>query len=439
MNRFNTVTSRFQTSNFAKDIFITTFSQFAVMVIAFLINKTISYFLSPTEFAIFSIAGRTATVLAFLMLLGLGIAIPRYIAIIRAKKNHKAEANMFYAAALLMVVAIAIVSLVTVGGKETLAQLLFNDSNRSNLIVPTLLFAIGTTVSSFVYAYFRGIDKFKQYSVLQVVFQVVNLAIVVYAGSHLVSQLTLRGMIILFLSIVTMIYIIRTTYRSVSIVKEKVVSNSRELLAYCLPRVPGEVFLFSFTVLPLAIINARFGLHSTAAFATAVTLTSIVTPLFQFVGTALLPYVSKHLATGATDGIQSKVKKLRVLYLVIAAVSAVFMWFLTDFVITILFNKTYTQFSDIVRVVYLSVVPYSMYLLLRNPLDAISKIPFNTFNLGVSLGVLVLAVVTVKNIHEAAWAFVGAYLILGVLSELSWHSQHKKKIKKQIDDMSFEN
>ena len=430
---------RIISGDFAKDVVFSAAGQFGVMILALLINKLISHYLQPSEFAIFSIANKTASVLAFLMLLGLGIAIPRYIASIRAKKNHKAEANMFYSAALLMVAAIAIVSLVTVAGKYTLAQLLFNDSSRSDLIIPTLLFAIGITASSFVYAYFRGIDKFKHYSVLQVIFQVVNLAIVIYAGSHLISQLTLRGIIIIVLAIAVMAYIIRTSYRSIPVIKEKVTDSSRELLAYCLPRVPGEVFLFSFTVLPLAIINARFGLHSTAAFATAVTLTSIVTPLFQYVGTALLPYVSKHLATGATEGIQSKVKKLRVLYLVIAAVSAVFMWFLTDFVITILFNKTYTQFSDIVRVVYLSVVPYSLYLLLRNPLDAISKIPFNTFNLGVSLGVLVLAVVTVKNIHEAAWAFVGAYLILGVLSELSWHSQHKKKIKKQIDDMSFEN
>ena len=416
--------------DFAKDVIFSAVGQFGVMILALLINKLISHYLQPSEFAIFSIANKTASVLAFLMLLGLGIAVPRYIASVRAKKDIKSEANTFYTASILMVVAIIVVSLVVVASKDTLARLVFGDINRSDLIIPTLLFAIGITISSFVYAYFRGIDKFKQYSMLQIAFQIVNLAIVVYAGSHLASQLTMRGLTIMTLSIIAIFYIVHTTYKSIPVIKERIAHTSKGLLAYCLPRVPGEVFLFSFTVLPLVIINSRFGLHSTAAFATSVTLTSIVTPLFQFVGTALLPYVSKNLAIGETDGIQSKVKKLRIIYLSIAVLSAIFIWLFTDLIITLLFNKTYVQFSDVVRIVYLSVIPYSLYLLLRNPLDAISKIPFNTFNLGVSLGALVIAVATLKDAYQCAFAFVGAYLILGVLSEISWRSQQKRKIKR---------
>jgi O-antigen/teichoic acid export membrane protein len=164
----------------------------------------------------------------------------------------------------------------------------------------------------------------------------------------------------------------------------------------------------------------KFGLHETAAFATALTLNATVTPLFQFVGMVLLPYVSKNLVEGNVKDIKQKVKKLRLVYLGIGMLSVVIMYIFTEFIISLLFSKEYSQFAPIVRITYLSVIPYSLYLLLRNPIDAISKIPFNTLNLAIGSSLLMGGVILSPSTYAAAIAFPVSYLVLGILSEITW-------------------
>ncbi len=419
--------------SFFSDVSYTVVGQVVVMALALLINKVVSNYLQPAEFAVFSIANRTASVLAFIMLLGLGIAIPRYMASARAKGDKRSERALFYSSCLLMFMASALVFIVVMVGGGEFARVVFGEISYESLVLPTLLFALGITLSTFVYSYFRGVDKFKQYNVLQIVFQAVSLSIVIISGTNIALQIASRGVVLGVLSLIILVYITLVIYKRGGVAFKKIKDHSVDLLSYCLPRVPGEAFLFSFTTVPLVIINAKFGLHATAAFATAITLNAIVVPLFQFVGLVLLPYVSKNLVHGKMSDIQDKISKLRRLYVAVGVLSAAVMLIFADIVISILFSHEYAQFSSVIRIVYLSVIPYSLYLLLRNPLDAISKVPFNTFNLGISFGLLVVMILLAPDMYICAIAFTLSYLVLGLLSEASWAWQFKKMKNKTID------
>jgi O-antigen/teichoic acid export membrane protein len=396
------------------------------MVIGLLIIKVVSNYLQPEDFAIFSIGSRAANVLAFLMLMGLGIAIPKYIASARAKGDKTGERALFYSAAILMATASAIVFLCVIVKKSLFADIVFGDVAYEHLVIPTLVFAFGVTLSSFVHAYYRAIGKFKQYNGLQVMGQVASLIIVVASGVNIALQFSLRGAAIGLLAATVLGYITIVIYRRKAVQLAEIREKGSDLLGYCLPRVPGEVFLFAYSVVPLIIINSRFGLEITAAFATAVTLQSIIIPLFQVVGTVLLPHVSKSLTLGRYEDIRSKISKLRYIYLGISGLAVIFMLFFADFVISLIFSSEYVGFSLIVKVVFLSVIPYGLYLLVRNPLDAISKVPFNTFNLGASLCLLILMTLFVSDAMLVAAAFPISYLVLGALSEGVWLWRFRK-------------
>jgi O-antigen/teichoic acid export membrane protein len=412
-------------STFFKDVSYTIIGQLIVMVLMLVLNKVVSHYLTPADYTIFSIANKSASVLAFVMVFGLGIALPVYLARLRAQASKKQEAHFFFAGTLLMGCAIILVMTPVLVFKDALAYAIFNDRAHSSLIPPIVFFAISIALSTFVYSYFRGVDKFRTFNISQILFQSTSVIIVILCGASIANQLSLRGIVISLISLL-IIGLIGVSYRTVVRSFKLLNKTTRDIIGYCLPRVPGEIVLFSYTVFPLIIVNAKFGSVNAAAIATALVLNAFVSPLFQFIGLALSPYTSKKLASGESDDVGRKIKQLRVLYIGFSIVAVLFVFGFTEFIIKVLFSDQYVQFVGIVRVLILSVVPYSLYLLLRNPLDAISKIPFNTFNLAISFSILMLITFLSPNLYVCATAFPVAYLVLGVLSEVSWAWRFRK-------------
>lgn len=418
--------SRLGASSFGKDVLFTAGGQVAVMLLALIVNKLMTAYLAPADYTIFSIANKGASVLAFVMLLGLGIALPRYIARFRAHSDLRGEMNFVYASCGIFLVTTAVVSVAIVVFKDFFAQIIFNDQAHAGLVVPMIIFAFGVAASTFLYSYLRGIDKFKEYSLAQIIVSIVGVAIVIICGANIGLHLQARGVVSVMLSFIGVAALLWVSYKTLQLDRKLIFKNIKTIFLYCLPRVPGEFFLFAFTVIPLVIINTRFGSEPAAAFAIAITLNMAIVPVFQFVGTVLLPYVSKNLAKGNTKDISTMVNKLRKLYLILGIGSILPVVFFTDPIIRLLFSAEYTVYADTVRIVYLSVVPYALYLLLRNPIDAVSVIPFNTFNLGASLLLLALATLVSPSLLICAVAFPVSYLLLGLLSEVTWRIQLKR-------------
>ena len=157
-------------------------------------------------------------------------------------------------------------------------------------------------------------------------------------------------------------------------------------------------------------------------------------PLFGFIGMALLPYVSKQLELGNLHGINEKIKRLALLCLLISVLSVIVIYSFTGIVINILFNSEYLQFASTVRLVSLAVIPYSLYMLLRNPIDAISRKPYNTINLIISFSFLIILLVNTNSLLICGLAFPLSFTFLGVLSLLTWElslNKYKKIAARQ--------
>ncbi|HFU3699517.1 TPA: hypothetical protein ACGOZB_001455, partial [Streptococcus suis] len=68
----------------------------------------------------------------------------------------------------------------------------------------------------------------------------------------------------------------------------------------------------------------------------------------------------------------------------------------------------------------ISILPNAFYLLLRNPLDGLSKFPYNTICLIISFVIYLVLLISSKNIEQVAYSIVAAYSILGAMSLFFW-------------------
>jgi O-antigen/teichoic acid export membrane protein len=417
---------KFFSSSFGKDISITIIGQLVVLLTAFALNKLLSIKLGVIGFGEFNIIKRVAGVAAFFMLAGMGIAIPKYLASFRELKDKINEARIIISGLLL----ISILSLVTITiifiFRAPFVAIIFGGSEYKEYVLPILLYAYSLTLTNFVYAYFRGLDKFFKYSLAQILVQIITLLIAFIFGGNLITLLYTWSLIIGSYGIYICLKTWRSYYPKTEIKSIKDLRPSfYELGSFSFPRIPGELILFSFTVVPLIIINHKLGMEKTAYFAVATQINLLVTPIFSFVGLVLLPVVSKSIVSSQFAQAEQKVRMIAKIYLIIGILGIAFVELFTTFVIDILFSSDYYNSEPIVRIIILAVLPNAIYLLLRNPLDAASKVPYNTINLMISFIVLNILILLSSSVSAMATSFVIAYGILGVLSVWTWNKCRK--------------
>ena len=419
---------------FYKDVIISTLGQCVVLVGTFLINKIISSSLGPGLYTEFSLLNKVSSVFSFVMAFGLGIAVPCFIAAGSADDNNLAkEKYIFLFAVKLCFIASIVVSAIFLILYKPLSNILFAEVSFIKMVA-VLLFAFSTALSTITGAYYRGLNRYNLFSILQIITSLVGIIFIFIAKYSIPYYFISRGMVLALFNIVLCFIIISShKFKSskLQLGQNERKSITRQIFNYCAPRVPGEFFLFSFTAIPLVLINNRFGAVNSAGIASGLTILSTVTPFFSMIGMVLLPYVSKNLKIGNMADVDKKISILLLIYIGLGVIASIVLESLTSLAIIILFSKEYLVYITPIRIICLSVLPQAIYLLLRNPIDAASSFPFNTVNLGVSFIAMIVMISLSKTINMVAVSVSLSYCILMVGSLLSWFYFIRRKRKKE--------
>ena len=115
-----------------------------------------------------------------------------------------------------------------------------------------------------------------------------------------------------------------------------------------------------------------------------------------------------------------------------------FVYLFPKFVIKVLYSDEYFEAIPLMKIIILAILPNALYLLFRNPLDAISKFPYNTICLIMGFVVMVVLMLRSTTILQCAIAFIIGYAVLGVLSMGAWFLSvilKKRKIKKETEEI----
>jgi len=413
-------------NKFSVDVMYTFAGQIVVMAVLFGMNKYLSMEFQPELYTLYNIAYKTAGLLAMAIVFCLGIAVPRYIALYMAKGEKERSADLVQTAFFLMLSLILAVIIGYYVLPLNWGKLIFGTNAYDRLLWGIILYGIGLALTTFMYGFYRGIENYRKYNGSQIVVQLFILVIAFGFSRDISSMMIIWGIGMSAFAIIGLERIYRQEFKNslLLISAEKIRSlweNLSELLRFCLPRVPGELVLFSFGVVPLIILNDKLGTMATGGFVVALIINGAVMPLYGLTGTVLLPYVSRLLGeSGSVASASGKINKLLLVYIVSSLVIIAGVAFFADTILWILFDSSYMVYAAQVQLLIITVLPNSIYLLLRNPLDAASVVPYNTINLIVSFGILMGFLQFGTSYVAYISGFILAYSYLGLSSWLCW-------------------
>jgi len=417
-------------SGMGKDIVWTFSIQIAIMLCSFAITKVLSTRLSVEDFGQYNVIKRSVQVLSFVMLAGVGIALPRYIPLYR-KGEEPRSISPLLAASLTYIAGITLtVCLLCQGFSNEMQRLILGRGDSTLLFLIAQAYAFILAMAQFTYAYYRGIGDFKWYNGTQLCIQLAIILPLV-----LLPQLTATNVFASWL-LITAFLVLASWTRELWLKHQSSLSGNKQtstsptsriadelriIVKYSFGRLLADFFLFSITAFPLIYISNTQGLPPTAYYSVGITFVTMVTPLFSFMGIILLPYVSECIARHEMAKASRLVNQLTSFYLLASVLFIAFLFLFTEHLTRILFAENYVAASSTTRIMIFSILPQAIYLLFRNPIDAVSLVPYNTINLGICLVTMIIAFNLCATLPQFAWSYLGVSCLQGSLSFLTWH------------------
>lgn len=416
-------------SKLGKDVIWTFVGQVAIMLSHLLITKVLSNDLSVDGFGRYNIIRRSASVLTFVLLGGMGIAIPRYLSICVSKKQFRGvKITIIASLSYLLLVCLATLFLYILFKDYLCILVINNDSWTSYLQI--FFYSFVCCLVSYLYAYYRGIGKFKEFNIVQIYFQFAIMFPLLFHYSDVILiyrwwALLEFGLLIIFT--LKEIY----QYRSLNNVKVtylEIKTRSKELTVYSLPRLVGDFFLFAYSAFPLIYIGKVMTLQDVSFFSVGITLFTLATPIFSFLGVILLPLVSQLVANNNYKEADRLTFKLLKVYLTMAVTITMGMIVLMNLLVPIFFSNAYINAVGISRILSFSIIPSSLYYLYRNPIDAVSVKPYNTYILAICFGLLILFFELSSSLEHFAYSYFTVTCVQGLLSWIVWKYLLKNKV-----------
>lgn len=407
-------------SKMSKDVIWTFSVQIAIMLCSFAITKLLSTRLSIEDFGQYNLIKRSVQVLSFVMLAGVGIALPRYIPLYK-KGELQRPIGPLLIAALIYIIGISIIICIICGAFNSKLQPTILGGNGNNtLFIIALAYAFILALSQYIFAYYRGIGNFKWYNGTQLTIQ-----------SAIILPLLLLP-ILTTTNVFTSWLFITTAFAAFFMGRElfikkfpdcsfaSIKTEFNTIVKYSSGRLIADLFLFSLLAFPLIYISNTLGLQPTAYYAVGITFITMVTPVYSFMGIILLPYVSECIAKNQLREAKRFVNRLSLFYIVTALVIISILYLFISFFTSMFFAKSYLTTTDISRIMIISILPQALYLLFRNPIDAVSVRPYNAIILGICLIVMIITFSISTTLAQFAWAYFLVSTLQGVLTFITW-------------------
>lgn len=405
--------------SFYKDLFITFLGQLLVMGITFLLNKIISNQYSVEDFGTYNLIKRVVSIVSFVMVMAMGIAIPKYISEANELDDLQLkESYMLSSLFLIVITSLTLTSFLLIF-KDSISEFIFGNSQLSNFIFPICMYAFSAGLITYTYSFYRGINNFTKFNIVGLNLQLITLLTALIIKDNLILLHYSWSVLLLLYAIFEILTLYKKNNFSFKGLKNKL-GTLRTLIEYGLPRVPGDFVLFAFNLAPMIVVNSNFGTEQVAYFSAALSINALITPLFSLVGTILLPFVSKSMVNNSVDNMKNKIKVLGVIYIIISLISIFIIYLFGKTILILLFNSDYVNSIQIVKIVIISILPNAFYLLLRSPLDGVSKFPYNTICLLISFIIYIILLLSSNSIEMVAYSVVITYTILGLLSLGCW-------------------
>lgn len=414
-------------SSFSRDIFYVLIAQIVIMVSVFGINKIIGVYIGVVGFGVFSLIKRAGSLLSCVQRGGMNIALPRYV----ARFSNSSFTNVINRSLLQT-------SLIIVGGYTLLTIILFllfpstfssllfqNEDIEVLLIVATFIFAFGQTYSNLIYSYYQGKGDFKKYNIVQIICSLLCL-VVTFLFRSSVSNLVIASYALLSLLSIFFIFVEYYRLRQYSIRKVLLKKSIATMFSYGGSRMGYDLVSLLQDILPLSIILARFSIESVGLYSAALSIPLAISPLFAFTGGVFLQRISLLYKEHNMKAIEKIINIALSLFVGIALLGSIALIVLRRPLMHLFYSTDFDEAIGMSVFFSMTLIPRAIYLLYRNPLDAISSKPYNLIVVVVSTIVLVILLLFATSLMQCAIAYLFSSLVMAILSLIFWRVQMKK-------------
>jgi O-antigen/teichoic acid export membrane protein len=396
--------------SYAREYGSTFATEFTVLGCQLLTYKLAAHFLGKTGFAEYAVARRTISILCPVVLLGLAVGLPRYIANAAGRFNEESKARYLgatlWCVGLSTLVCVVLLSAFSSG----LAYLFFGSREYASLILPLSLVVTGSALHAVVYGYFRGMLQMRAANLMQFVnFGLMPLAVFLFYNKSVQSLLSALGILTFAVAGVALLF---TPWNAVVKDNREYV---KELLRFGVQRVPGDFILMALFALPATIVAHKSGIRAAGFVAFGISMLNVIGSFFSPFGLILLPKASALLAAGKNRELRRQVWLLTRITLIVSATLAAGIAIGADTLIRLYLGPDFTEGASILRFLLLAAVPYSLYTVLRNVVDAFHELGVTTMILVAGFGIFCLGSSVLLAVHSTVNVVLLAFLC-GVLT-----------------------
>ncbi|MEO8577386.1 MAG: lipopolysaccharide biosynthesis protein [Gemmatimonadales bacterium] len=395
----------------------TMLTELLVMISGILLLKLAASLLGPAGFGEYALSRRAISLLYLPLVMGLGIAAPRYIAIARSGALEGYSESGFAAATLSagLLPALAAVLLLNVQ-PEAAAILFFGTDSLARLVPPATVALAGIALHSMVYAIYRGRSEMGFANTMQLV----NLGLIppiafVVVPHDAPSVLSATGMGWIAISAIALVHVLyreRAEWRGFATMRD----HLRLLLRFGLPRVPGEFAMVGLFAIPSLIAVRAHGVVDAGQFSAAMSVLTMASGAFAPVGLVILPRASAQAANGDYAGLRRLVLKILGGGILLAFAGVAIGELLIPWFIEWYFGPAFVRAIPVFRACLFGAIPYAVYILMRSVLDALDVKAVNSRNLIISLIVLTVLCLVNSGIMWMSFSLVGCLTLLGALT-----------------------
>lgn len=362
----------------------------------------------------YTVVRRTISFLQTVLLLGLAVALVRFVALAKDRKAQVALLRM--ATGPMLLVATVVLALFQVW-PGALAGFVFGEAGMAPLARPIGLLTVGLLAHSLIYSFWRGSLEMGKANLLQVL----NLAVVPnaamwWAGSLAEALWWTAGAWTLS-SVGGLLAVLLQRSGSAADV------NRARLFRYGLPRVPGDLMLAALLTAPVYLVNHVDGLAAGAQVAFGLTLVNLAASVFSPISLLQLPQSAGLLANGRWKELETGLGRVARTALWAGVAMVLAFELLADPLLHVYLGDVGRSMVTACRVIFLAALPMAVFVALRSALDAYYTAPRNTFNL-LAASLVFLAgglLYWAWGILPAAWA--GTVVVpFAALALFTWRS-----------------
>ena len=424
-----------------RDLLVTGAASLTTFVAGLALISIFGRLLGATLLAEYLLLRRVAAWLQPLAHLGLGVALPRYVAY-STQQSPASGLGYFVAVTVCIAVFGSILGTILGFARKPLARLLFGNAELSRLMLPLFLLLLAGAAQVAVYGFYRGCLDMKRAGAISFC---AALAPIISTATFFHSR-----SVVLIVSVMGSVVIGITGLFAIPILKEvslhrsslrNIPARARELLKYGLSRVPGDLSNGALLAVCPVVALHYMPVSRVSYLLVAISMLTAASISTEPLGLVFLSKISMMLAQGRLSDVHNYLSYLMSALVDVSIFMTLQLVVFVDVLLRAWIGPSFLEGIPIIRLLMIGIPFFMFYTGLRSAVDAGSVRPINARNIVLSLSVLLVLVALSTQLvprelllHAFAICLVLAFIVLAYATRSSLESLYTVRLhwKKSI-------